>query len=491
MGLKQQVIKGVSWNFFEQVTRQLVSVAVTTILARILVPNDYGLVALSSIFVGFVCLFESLSIGSAIIQRTNLDERYISTSFWTSVFTGITLLIIMFAIAPLAANYYEQPRLTVLIDVAAITVLISPVTSTHKMLLSKKMEFGKLSAINIFVAVINSVSSLILAVYGMGVWSLVLGGLIANILVIPLVWCFEKWRPQFIFDKKCFSDLFSFSSYLLSSNVVFYFARNADNLVVGKFLGANALGIYSMAYNLMMKPLQQISWSITAVLFPAFSSIQHDIVRIRTAYLKAVAGIALITFPMMMGLMVVAREFILVMVGQKWTDVIMPLQVLCLVGALQSVGTTVGSIFNSLGRADLQFKTGTINSIGHVIGFLICIRWGIMGLVKGYLLTNIIFISVTQLVAVRLIKLSIVEFLAALKMPAINSMIMVMILYGYKYINARFIGLNMYLTFVSTVGIGIVVYIFLTLMFMDKQIVNEIKGAIKRRFRMPDVTACE
>jgi len=487
VGLKQQVVKGVSWSFLEQLTRQVMAIGVTAVLARILSPDDYGLVALSSIFVGFLSLFGDLSIGAALIQKSNPDDRDISTSFWTSVSTGFVIAGVLCAISPFVSHYYNQPLLTNIIVISAISFCITPIWSTHKVLLTKKMEFNKLAMINIVFSVFASGASLILALSGMGVWSLVLGGLVASFLITPLVWYHEKWRPLFLFDRTSFKALFSFSSYLLSFNVINYFARNFDNLIVGKYLGANILGIYSMAYNLMMKPLQQISWSICGVLFPAFSSIQGDIARIRSAYLKVVNVIATITFPMMMGLIMVSREFILVMVGPKWAGVIEPLQVLCLVGALQSVGTTVGSLFTSLGRADLQFKTGTINSVGHVIGFIICIRWGLMGIVTGYLVTNIIFVCSTQYVVLRLVNLPIKDFLRSLRMPFINSVFMVLALLGFRYLDSAFLQLNMYLNLIASISLGALVYTIFTLLSMDKILRDELKGLIGKRAKAVEV----
>lgn len=480
MGLKQQVVKGVSWNFIDQISRQVISVGVTAVLARILSPNDYGLVALSAIFIGFLSLFSDLCIGSALIQKKDIDDQHISTSFWTSLATGTTIAIVLCGIAPFVARYYEQPLLTYIIDISAVSFVISTLWSTHKILLSRKLEFNKIAAINILFASFSAVSSLMFALSGLGVWSLVLGGLLASVMITPAVWYFEKWRPKFVFDRRCFRELFSFSSYLLSSNIIVYFARNTDNLIVGKYLGAGILGIYSMSYNLMMKPLQQISWSITAVLFPAFSSIQNDISSIRSGYLKVVKGIASITFPMMMGLMMVCREFILVMIGPKWVGVVEPLQVLCLVGAMQSISTTVGAIFNSLGRSDLQFKTSGITSILHVIGFIICIRWGLMGLVKGYLVTNIFAFIFSQYFALRLINLSIKEFIFALTMPAVNSGIMMMALMGYRYLDGAFMHLGVFSMLVSSVSIGTLVYILFTLMFMNRKDFYDLKQGISR-----------
>ena len=218
-------------------------------------------------------------------------------------------------------------------------------------------------------------------------------------------------------------------------------------------------------------------------------NIQGDVGRIRVAYLKVVKGIATITFPMMAGLMIVSREFILVIVGTKWEGVILPLRVLCLVGALQSVGTTVGSIFNSLGRADLQFKTGIINSMGHIIGFIVCIRWGLMGIVKGYLVTNIIFVCSTQLISIRLIQLSVRDLLQSLKMPLLNTTILVLVLLSYKHIWHNLKYTNNAISLFTTVALGIVVYIGSTLLLMNRNQINELKEMFGKKVNQTDSTA--
>lgn len=488
MGLKQQVVKGVSWSFFDQITRQILSVGITAVLARILSPSDYGLVALAAIFTGFLSLFGDLSMGAALIQKKDIEDREISTSFWICIATGVALAAILCAIAPFAADYYEQPILTYLIVISALNFLITPICSTHKTLLTKKLQFNRMGQINILMASFSAITSLALAVSGFGVWSLVWGELVANLLIIPIVWHFEKWRPKFIFDRSCFKYLFTFSSYILSSNVLYYIARNFDNIIIGKYLGAGVLGIYSMAYKLMMKPLQQISWSVTLVLFPAFSAIQDDIARIRDAYLKVVQGISLVTFPMMLGLMIVSREFILVMVGSKWEGVIEPLQVLCLVGAMQSVGTTFGSIFISLGRADLQFKTGLVSSIGDIVGFIICIRWGLMGLVFGYLITCTLFFFLTCFVALRLIKLPIGEFFKSLKIPAVASGIMVMALLGFRHLDILYMQMGIYLNLVTSVTLGVLVYAVSIFLLLEKSRRDELSGLVFRKRKNIDIS---
>ena len=484
MSLKQQVVKGVSWNIFEQIARQCISIGITVVLARILSPKDYGLVALSAVFTGFIWLFGNLAMGSAIIQRKEINDDYLSTSFWTSVASAVVLYLVLCAIAPFTADYYNQPLLKSIIMVSGIGLLISPLYVIHKSLLTKDLAFGKLAIMQTVNAMVSSGASLIIALLGFGVWSLVLGSLVSGILYVPALWYMVKWRPKAVFKRDCFRDLFGFSSYLLAFNTFNYFARNFDNLIIGKFLGAGVLGIYSIAYEWMMKPLKQISWSLTRVMFPAFSTIQDDLVRVRSAVLKMVSVISFITFPMMTGLLMVAPELILVVLGPKWEGVIVPLQLLCLIGALQSIGTIVGSIFNSQGRSDLQFKTGVVTSIGHVVGFLIGIRWGLTGLIKAYICTNLIFFFYNQHYVNRLIGLDMPTFLKPMRMPALNSLIMGLLLLAYRYLNDSLLHMNQILFLVSSVCLGVLSYIASNLIFLGKEEFGEYKDMIYQRLKL-------
>jgi len=481
LDIKRKLFQGISWNVLSQLGTQGISFCVTLVLARLLVPEDFGLVALSGVFVGFILIFEDLAMGSAIVQRKNIDDVYLSTSFWASMMTGLILAAVLLLIAPFAALFYDNPLLKPIIMISSLSLVISPFTSIHKSLLTKRLEFNKLAIINIVRALFNGIASVLLAFFGYGVWSLVLGGVISGILVAPLVWSFSPWRPSFKFSQQCFKDLFGFSSYLLSFNVFNYFARNFDNLIIGKLLGAQVLGVYSIAYSLMMKPIRQVSWSIGRVLFPVFSDIQHDKARVRSGYLKVTKTIALVTFPMMFGLLVVAKEFVLVTLGAKWQEVILPLQLLCLVGATQSVGTTVGTIFNSQGRSDLLFKTGVAASLGHVLAFVIGIRWGLVGMINCYIGSNAIFFFVNQFFAGRLIELPLNTFLKNLTVPLLCSSVMAVLVMLLKSAIQSSLHLPMLPTLALSVATGVVSYMTLVFFALKKTEILEFKAAILGR----------
>jgi len=480
--LKNKIIKGTSWIAFSQIINQLLSFGIIVVLARLLDPDDFGTVAISAVFVGFVGMLGNLGMGQAIIQRQKIDEYYLSTCFWTSFFSGIGIAIVLILISPFVSNYYHKDILKYIIIISSLSFIFGALTSTHITLLTKELEFNKIALLNIFRKVISGGTAIILAVYGFGVWSLVMGGLVASILILPIVWHLVKWRPKIIFRKKCFKDLFGFGSNLLAFNIFNYFSRNFDNLIIGKILGTQSLGYYSVAYNLMMKPLQHISWSIGRVLFPAFSSIQDDKERVKSAYLKVVRTISLITFPMMMGLMVVSKEFIITWYGSKWSPVIVPLQLLCVVGAFQSIGTTVGSIFTSQGRPDLQLKWGIFASTVCVIAFLIGIKWGLIGLIIAYMCATICLWPFSHYIANNLIGLKMKKFYETLIPAAISSVLMAFIIIIFKYINIKILNLNIYFTLIISIMLGIISYLTFVLSFFHIPEIREAQDFLRKKF---------
>lgn len=457
--IKQKIISGSFWTVFSNVCSQVVTFCVTIVLARLLTPGDFGVVAISSVFIGVVILFQDLGMGAAIIQRQNIDDDYLSTSFFVSILAGIALALILAAASPFIAGFYNEAVLRDILLVSSLGFVLSPFTSIHTSILSKRLEFKKLSLLNLANHALSGLISVVLALSGYGVWSMVLGKIISQPLLIPVVWSIVKWRPKPRIVKKCFTDLFGFSSNLLGFNIMNFFARNLDNLIIGKYLGAQALGYYSVAYNLMLKPLQLISWSMGKVLFPVFSSIQGDRERTRAVYLKVVRSISLVTFPMMTGLFMVSEEFILTVYGPRWEPAILPLKLLCIVGAMQSIGTTGGIIFNSQGRPDLTLKLGFFSSILIVVAFMIGIKWGLLGLIIAYISVSIPVFILGQYVANNLIGVDLISFIKALAPSAGCSAVMVSFLLGFRLMNGNSLHLGMEYALVALVVLGITTYL--------------------------------
>lgn len=310
---------------------------------------------------------------------------------------------------------------------------------------------------------------------------MVLGGLIAQTVTIPLIWKISQWRPSFSFQKEAFRDLFSFGAHLTGASMINYFARNADNLIIGKFLGATPLGYYSLAYNLMLKPLQYLSGNIGRVLFPTFSTMKDDKERTKNAYLKIIQFISFFTFPMMLGLLYVAPEFIEVVYTTKWIPVVPVLQVLCIIGAIQTIGTTVGTIYMSQARTDLQFKYTLIFTPIIVASFLVGIQWGIIGVALCYLITQSGIWIWSHVIANRLINLKLSIFFAQLLPATYAALGMYVFLSITKYIQYKFnINYGLRFNLIEFIIVGIISYLAITYI-TKSEVLTEIRNLVKER----------
>ncbi len=393
MNIKQQTISGLEWSAGAQIAKQGLQFIISVILIRLLTPKDFGLIGMIMVFTGFAGLFSELGFGAALIQRKEIEERHLSSIFWLNVATGLILTCVVLAIAPVVATFYNEPRLKLLTIVLSATFFIGSIGIVQKAILKRSMNFRMLAIVETLAMVIAGIFAIAIAFLGFGVWSLVWQAIVSAIIGVIILWFLSDWKPSLRFNKNAAKELLGFSGNLLAFNVFNYWARNVDDLLIGKVIGSSGLGIYNRAYSIMLMPLRQISFTVGQVMFPTLSKIQDDKVRVKHLYLSTISIIALITFPMMMGLLVVADSFVLALFGPKWADLIPILQVFCLLGMIQSIVTTVGWIYQSQGRTDWMFWWGIVAGIIVIISFVIGILLGsLMTVVYCYTIANILLI---------------------------------------------------------------------------------------------------
>ena len=370
--LRDKTLRGLYWSFTAQFTRQALRFIVAIILARLLTPRDFGLVGMIVVFTGFLGIFSELGFGAALIQKQEIEERHLSSIFWLNIICGIILCGIMLIIAPVVAKFYDEPRLKLLTIVFSINFLIAPFSIVQSSILKRVMDFRKLALIEMATTCIAGGSAVILALFGLGVWSLIWHIILTTLISALLLWQASDWKPRCYFDRNAVKELIGFSGNLFGFNVFNYFVRNSDDLLIGKYMGSAALGVYTRAYSIMLIPINQISAAIGQVMFSSLSKMQDDRLRVKDIYLRTISIIAFITFPMMMGLFVVADSFVLALLGSKWSEVIPILQILCMLALVQSLVTTLGWIYTSQGRTDLFFRwslwAGALLILSIVVG---------------------------------------------------------------------------------------------------------------------------
>lgn len=375
MTLKQQTLSGLEWNAGANIAKQILQFVISVILIRLLTPKDFGLIGMIIVFTGFAGLFSELGFGAALIQKKEIEERHLSSIFWLNIVTGLILTGILLAIAPVIATFYNEPRLKLFTMVLSVTFFIGSLSIVQKTILVRSMNFRVLAIVETLTMVVSGIFTITIAFLGFGVWSLVWQAIVSAIIGVILLWILSDWKPSLRFNKNAAKELLGFSGNLLGFNIFNFWVRNIDDLLIGKVIGSSGLGIYTRAYSIMMMPLRQISWTVGQVMFPTLSKIQGDKVRVKHLYLSTISIIALLTFPMMTGLLVAADSFVLALFGSKWAELIPILQVFCLLGMIQSIGTTVGWIYNSQGRADWHFRwgiaAGTLLILSIIIGIMI------------------------------------------------------------------------------------------------------------------------
>ena len=410
MSLRKKTVKGLTWLGMAQAGKQAYQFAITAVLARLLSPDDFGLLGMATVFIGFVTIFGEMGVSSALIQKQDADDHHLSSAFWLNIATGLVLTVIFWAAAPLIAAFYDKPKLTLILQFSSLNFIFASFTVIQQAILMKEMDFKSLAIRDIGAVVASGVIGVSLAYAGFGVWALVYQFLTFTLFNSILLWIFSKWRPGFTFSLSAIKDIFNFSANMTGFLVLNYFARNVDYLLIGKFLGAEALGYYTLAYKLMLVPLRNISEVIGKVMFPAFSRIQDDLDKVRTAYQKMVKAISLVTFPMMLGLFAIAPEFVNVVFGQKWEPVIMLLRIFCFCGMFQSIGTTVGNILLSQGRADLHLKLQILGTAIVIGSILIGLRWGINGVAFCYTVQTVVWTHFILYITNRIIRADHIRF---------------------------------------------------------------------------------
>jgi len=379
---------------------------------------------MATVVIGFVELFKGLGTQAAVIQSKEASNELLSTVFWANVGFGALGTVLLATAAPMAAMYYHEPRVTNIIRVLALNFFISGLTILHQALFERRLAFRVLAKVEVVGTFCGAVVGIGSAVRGFGVWALVGQSVTTVSIITILLWYFSDWRPRLLFHWHEIRRIRSYSLNLTGFNIFNYFCRNADYLLIGRFLGATPLGIYTLAYRIMLYPLQTITTVISRVMFPVYSQIQDDDARFRSIYLRTAGMIALVTFPMMVGLWVVAEPFVLSVFGPKWALAVPLIKILAPIGMVQSVAATVGAIYQAKGRTDVMFRWGGALGVILVAAFAVGLRWGIIGVAVAYAVATMIIAAPSFAIPFRFIGLRLGDLAATLSRPLIGSLLM-------------------------------------------------------------------
>ena len=470
MSLKRQAISGVKWSTVSQIGRQGAQLLTTVILARVLTPSDFGLVGMAMVVIGFVGIFKGLGTSAAIIQKQELSDELLSSIFWVNVGFGFLVMLALFFGAPLGGLFYREPRVIPVLQALSLSFFISGLSVLQQALLERALAFQTLAKVELSAVISGSVVGIALALLGFGVWSLVFQSLTTVTVTTILLWAFSSWKIRWIFQWNEVKSVSSYSLNLLGYSIFNYMARNADYLLIGRYLGAQDLGYYTLAYRILLFPLQNISGVISRVMFPVYSGIQSDNSRFAKTYLRVAITIALITFPMM-GVLVLAKPMVLTVFGEEWQPIILLIMILTPVGMIQSIGATVGPVYQAKGRTDWMFWWGIGAGTLAMIAFIVGLRWGIVGVATAYAIASFILVYHNFAIPFRLIGLNFLRFLKALQKPFVSSMVMLVALVIFELTLAK--TLSYPLELVVGIVLGSVIYIALS-WIINRELLQEL-----------------
>jgi len=388
--LESRAIRGVFWSGIERLGPQAVQLVVSIVLARLLLPEQFGLIGMLTIFLALGAVFLNSGFGSALIQKQDATEVHYNSVFYTNILLSVVAAGILCLAAPLIAQFFQQPLLTPLTRVLSLNLVLSAFGLIQVFLMTKRLDFKTQTKASLIASLGSGVVGIAMAVQDFGVWSLVAQSVSLTLFNTLLLWAFNTWRPQKVFSLAALRELFGFGSRLLASGLLDTVFRNLYNVVIGKLFSPADLGFYTRAYTLQQVPSQTVGGIVGRVTFPLFAEIQGDPARVRNGFRKALRALALVNFPLMIGLLACARPLVLTLLTEKWAPAIPYLQLLCIVGLLYPLHLINLNVLLAQGRSDLFFRLELIKKALVVIVLAVTWRWGIQAIIVGQIVFSIV-----------------------------------------------------------------------------------------------------
>lgn len=388
VNLGRRTARGGALTIASQGLKFLTGMAAAVVLARLLTPHDYGLIGMVAVVTGFVSIFKDMGLSMATVQRPEINNDQISTLFWVNVGLSFGVMLLTAAIAPLVAWFYHEPRLTLITMGFSAGFLFSGLTVQHEALLKRQMRFGALVATEIIALIVGLVVGITLAWRGAGYWALVVNQLVHGFVYAIGVWVVCGWRPGLPVRNCGVRSMFVFGGNLTGFQVINYFARNLDNMLIGRFWGSAQLGLYAKAYQLLLLPIDQINAPIAAVAVPALSRLTDSPERYRKAYLRILEKIAMVTMPGMAFMIGTSDWLVALILGPQWVQAGQIFGILGFAGMVQFANTT-GWLFMTQNRAHHMFQWGLIGGTITILSILVGLPWGAVGVATSYSLTTV------------------------------------------------------------------------------------------------------
>ena len=475
MSLKRQAAEGAYWTGTSGVAVTVLQFAQLAVLARLLVPEDFGLMAMMMVVIGFAQAFADMGVSNAIIHRQDTTDDHLSSLYWLNILAGIVLFFLLLAAVPAIVVLFAEPRLAELIPVIAPIFLIAPFGQVYQSLLQKNLRFRELAVSETSAAALSAAVAITAAIAGQGIYALIFGQL-ANIAcrtVVLIGYGLSEWRPSWHFRRRDLDNYLSFGLFQMGERSISFLGQRVDQLLIGTLLGAQALGYYHLAFNLVILPVARINPILTRVAFPLFARVQDDTEKLRHGYMTMRRVLAAVNFPLLLGLAAVAPVLIPLVLGEQWVPSIVLVQILAGVALLRSTGNPVGSLLLAKGRADMGFYwNACIVSTQIPAVYIGATIAGTRGVAVAVLLMQMAYFWGGYYFLVRrLLGPCLRSYLATLGPAAFTAGVMALAVAGLAEVTA----FEAYPLLIAQVGIGALLYVALNWLLFRSQTISIVR----------------
>jgi len=428
----------------------------TIVLARLLTPEHFGLIGMVTALTAFAEMFKDLGLGTATIQRKQITHEQISSLFWVNTAVGISLMVILAVSAPLIAQFYHEPRLVWVALAISSTFLFGGLTIQHQALLRREMQFEKLALIQVASTGLSTLLGILLAWQGFEYWALVGKEVSRSIIQVSGTWLCSHWLPGLPVRGSGVRVMFQTGSHVTGFNILAFASRSLDGVLLGRFWGAGAVGLYKQAGQLLMIPVSLVSFPITYVMIPALSALQAEPERYRSYYKKVLSFMGFAYMPLIAYLAVYADVMIALLLGSKWMAATIIVQIVAIGAIIDPITGTCGTVMITYGRTKEYLRLGFVQSVFLTIAISIGINWGMIGVAVASATYTLMGLPFLVWYSFKDTPISPQLFYGALRLPAIATAIMTVILVGIRSV-LGFSGVAA--EFASSVVLGPLVYL--------------------------------
>ncbi len=428
--------KAAGWQFLSKGINTGLRIVTSIVLARLLMPDDFGIVALATMVTGLAAVFRNLGLGQALVQRPEIEDRHINSAFWGTLTMGAVLCGIMVLISPWVGNYFNEPRMIPVLQVAALSFIISPFSVVPRSLLQRNLDFRTMFFAESAGSAAYGAAGITMALVGYGYWSLV-GAQLGLAVISGIVFCIlTRYLPPIIPRFGGIGDLFGFGAGVTGVGFMNYVATRVDYFVIGRKLNTDTLGLYTKAYQIITFPLSLVSLTLYPILFSAFSQMQDDLPRAQRAFKRALTTVATITWPLLAGLLVTAPELIPTVLGEQWTEAVVLLQILIGAGVVKTIANPCGAISKAMGTRYVYGELWRQGVYALLLGAgtWLATDWGIEGVSWAVVMANTVALGLSIHLAWIAAGIGLRDHLVALRGPMVTFAGVSGLCYGARYL---------------------------------------------------------